>query len=174
MSKWLNAGTVLGGVGGAVTAAIALWQVFQPSPLDSVDEIVTALNRIGDALSSEAIDLSDADAQAQIANAAGPVSDLLARNLNALDAEQIARLGGVADARPGETVELLQPDGSAARVTFRQWNNSPPDVVLTFDGERVVTRAGWQGEVGQIGCVLIFAGPTRDEAPMARFRLSCP
>ena len=174
MSKWLNAGTFLGAIGGAVTAALGLWQAFQPSPLDGIDEIVTALNRIGDALSSEAIDLSDADAQAQIANAAGPVSELLARNLNALDAEQIARLGGVADARPGETVELLQPDGTSARVTFRQWNTSPPDAILTFEGERVVTRAGWQSDVGRAGCVLIFAGATRDEDPMARFRLSCP
>ena len=174
MSKWLNAGTLLGAVAGAVSAAVALWQAFQPGPIDSTDEIVAALNGIRDAIATGAVDLSVPAEQAEVADAVQPLAGLLARNLNALDEAQLALLGGVADARPGETVEIRQPDGTLARVSFQSWNNTPPDVVLIFDGERAVTRTGWQTEVGEAGCVLVFAGPTRDEEPMARFRLDCP
>jgi len=55
MSRWLNAGTFMGGFGGALAAALALWQVVRPGPIDTVDAVVAALNDIRDAIEGETI-----------------------------------------------------------------------------------------------------------------------
>lgn len=174
MSKWVNAGTILGAVSGAVSAAIAVWQFAQPGPIDDTDGVIAALNGIRDAIQSGTVDLSAADQRQDIVDAALPVSALLARNLNVATSDEVALLGNIADALPGETVEFPLPGGSTTRVTFLQWNNQPPNVVLVYEGERVVTAAGWQAAVGDTGCIIVNTGPTRDEVPMARFRLDCP
>jgi hypothetical protein len=174
MSKWLNAGTMLGGVSGAIVAAVALWQALQPGPIEDAEGVVDALHGIRDAIEAGRVDLSQPDIQAEVAAAAQPVAGLLARNLNALSPDQIAGLGGLADARPGETVELRQPDGGIARITLLSWNPAPPNAVLVVDGERIVSTAGWSGSVGTGGCTMTFAGATREEAPTGRFRLACP
>jgi hypothetical protein len=174
MSKWLNAGTMLGGASGAIAAAVALWQVVQPGPIQDAEGVVAALHGIRDAIEAGRVDFSQPGVQAEVAAAAQPVAGLLARNLNALSPEQIAGLGGLADALPGETVELRQRDGAVAQVTLLSWNPAPPNAVLVVDGERVVSTAGWSGPVGTDGCTVTFLGATREESPTGRFRLSCP
>lgn len=174
MSKWINAGTMLGGASGAIAAAAAVWQLAQPQPIDNADAVVEALNGIRDAIAEGNVDLSTPEVQAQVARAAQPVAGLLARNLNALSSDEIAGLGGLADAAPGETVELRLPDGSFARATLRGWNSFPPLARIGYNGESHPASPGWQIEVNGGPCVVQYLGPTRDEEPNARFQLICP
>ncbi|MEJ6393731.1 hypothetical protein V8J82_10715 [Gymnodinialimonas sp. 2305UL16-5] len=175
MSKWINAGTMLGGASGAVAAAAAVWQLAQPGPIDSADGVVAALNGIREAIEAGNVDLTAPEVQAQVAEAAQPVAGLLARNLNALSSDEVLALGGMADAAPGESVELRLSDGSFTRITFNGWNNTPPNAVLWFEGERVITNSGWQTALGpDDSCILAFVGPTRDPEPLGRFQVTCP
>ena len=174
MRKWLNAGTILGGFGGAIAAAVAVYELARPGPIATTDDVVAALHEIRAALNGGTVDLADRQAREDIAEAARPVADLLSRNLNALDSAAAAQLGGVRDAAPGETVEFDLPGGGRVAATLMQWNQVPPNAVLRVDGERIVTAAGWQGPAGATGCTITYAGPTRDPDPLARFRLNCP
>ncbi|ABD53729.1 hypothetical protein [Jannaschia sp. CCS1] len=174
MSRLVNAGTLLGGASGAVAAAVAVWQLMQPSPIDNADDVVAALNGIRDAIDGGRVDLSAPEVQARVAGAAQPVAGLLARNLNALSSEEISALGGIAEARPGETVELRLPDGGLIRATLVSWNSFPPNANIGFAGDSYPARPGWQVDVGTGDCSVSYIGPTRDDPPAALFQLACP
>ncbi len=169
MSRWLIAGTVLGGIGGAVAATVAVLDYVR---IKDEADYLRQITRLVEAQAEAGIDLSDPAIKSQTLEAAQPIASLLSRNLNALSPEEVGQLPGVEDAKSGETVSFTLPDGREIFITFR-WNNFAPAAVITFEGEDMPTRAGWTSDVPDSECQVIFAGPTRDEPPMGRFRMVC-
>ena len=174
MSKWVNFGTVISGASGAILAAVAVLQFVGPKRVEGVDDAVASLERIAEAIEAGRLDLDTPGAPEELLRAARPVTDLLSRNLNAIPNEDVADLPDIKDARPGETVEFLHVDGHKVQVTFQNWSMRPPSIRLSYEGKSIITSSGWQEDVRDTECTIIFAGPTRDPEPLARFRLDCP
>ena len=175
MSRLFNIGTFLGGLGGCVIGGLGIFQYFDPTALETMDEIVFELSRIGDAFEEQGLtteDLSEGDART-VATALLPFSKLLSFNLSGMTNEELQQFGPAATfGEVGQVIFIQLPNGELMSATFQGYNQYET-IFFYLDGVSYTTKSGgvFRPDAAQ-PCKLLVIGRT-EANPETSLLLDC-